>query len=198
MDEQNKTGTQADTQPDAGSQDKNVKTFTQEDVNRMMAAEKEQGRKSILKELGVQDVASAKEGLQKYQEFLNSQKSELEKAQASEAKLQSDYAAAIARANHAENCIAAMKLGANTESIDDLVTLAMSKVSETKDFATVLSEMKSNSVFSGFFQSSVGTGNGGMQGHPAGEGETTTSLAKQLAEKQIAQKSQKSNYFKMS
>lgn len=199
MDEQNKqTGTQAGNQPDAGTQDKNVKTFTQEDVNRMMAAEKEQGRKSILKELGVQDVASAKEGLQKYQEFLNSQKSELEKAQASEAKLQTEYASAIARANHAENCIAAMKLGANTESIDDLVALAMTKVSDTKNFETVLSEMKSNSVYSGFFQTSVGTGSGGMQGHPAGEGETTTTLAKSLAEKQLSQRTQKSNYFKFS
>lgn len=186
------------TNQDTGTQDKNVKTFTQEDVNRMMAAEKEQGRRSILKELGVEDVGSAKESLQKYQEYLNSQKTELEQAQASQAKLQSDYAAAIAKANHAENCLAAMKLGANTESIDDLVALAVTKVSDTKDFETVLSEMKSNSVYAGFFKTSVGTGSGGMQGHPAGEGEPTATLAKSLAEKQIAQKTQKSNYFKFS
>lgn len=186
------------TNQDTGTQDKNVKTFTQEDVNRMMAAEKEQGRRSILKELGVEDIGSAKESLQKYQEYLNSQKTELEQAQANQAKLQSDYAAAIAKANHAENCLAAMKLGANTESIDDLVALAVTKVSDTKNFETVLSEMKSNSVYSGFFKTSVGTGSGGIQGHPAGEGETTTSLAKSLAEKQLAQKTQKSSYFKLS
>lgn len=174
------------------------KTFTQSEVTRMMTAEKEQGRRSVLKELGVEDIASAKESLQKYQEFLNSQKTELEQAQEAQAKLQSDYAAAIAKASHAENCVVAMKLGANTESVDDLVALAVSKVTEGKDLEAVISEMKSNSVYAGFFKNSVGTGNAGMQNHPAGESEPTSSLAKTLAERQLSQRTTKSNFFKMS
>lgn len=193
--EQNKNlGQQQDDNPKPAE-----KTFSQADVNRLMAAEKESGRRSILKELGVEDIASAKEGLQKYQEYLNSQKTELEQAQANQAKLQSECAAAIAEANHAKSCLAAMKLGANTESVDDLVALANSKVTADKDFETVLSEMKSNSVYAGFFSKpSVGTGNGGMQGKPAGESEPMTSLAKTLAEKQLSQRTQKSSFFKMS
>lgn len=184
-------GTQQGQQPEE-------KTFSQADVNRMMAAEKESGRRSILKELGVEDITSAKEGLQKYQEYLNSQKTELQQAQEAQTKLQSECAAAIAEANHAKSCIAAMKLGANADSIEDLVALAATKVTNDKTLETVLSEMKSNSVYAGFFKSSVGTGTGGMQGNPAGEEKTATSFAKSLAEKQLSHNSQKSNFFKMS
>ena len=173
-----------------------TKTFTQEDVNRMMAAEKEQGRRSILKELGVEDITSAKDALQKYQEHLNSQKTELQQAQESQAKLQSEYASAIARANKAENCITAMRLGANSESLDDLVTIATSKVTEGKTFEAVLTEMKSNSAYAGFFTSSVGTGNGGMKNENVPQGNSSVDLAKSLAEKSINK--QKSNYFKFS
>lgn len=171
------------------------KTFSQADVNRMMAAEKESGRRSILRELGVEDIGSAKESLQKYQEYLNSQKTELEQAQANQAKLQGDYAAAIAKMAHAENCMTAMKLGASADSLDDLVTLATAKVTDGKDFETVLTEMKSNSVYAGFFKNSVGTGSGGIQGQSTDQS-SNTSLAKALAEKQ--RNTQKSSYFKMS
>ena len=173
------------------------KTFTQADVNRMMAAEKESGRRSILKELGVEDVTSAKEGLQKYQEYLNSQKTELQQAQENQAKLQNDYANAVAKANHAENCMTAMKAGASSDSIEDLVVLASSKVTTDKDFSTVIAEMKSNPTYSGFFKSSTGTGSGGLQNQPAGTG-GKTSLAESLAKKSAANVGQKSKYFTMS
>lgn len=173
------------------------KTFTQEEVTRMMTAEKEQGRRSVLKEFGIEDIASAKESLQKYQEFLNSQKTQLEQAQAEQAKLQSDYADAMAKATHAENCMAAMKQGANAEFIDDLVVLARSRVTEGKSFEDVLTEMKGNPAYSGFFKAAAGTGQGSMQGKPIGQGEGE-SLAKSLAEKSTAYRKQQSNYFRMS
>lgn len=173
------------------------RTFTQEDVNRMMAAEKEQGRKSILRELGVEDVTSAKEGLQKYQEYLNSQKTELQQAQESQARLQNEYADAIAKAKHMEGCMTAMKLGVVADSVEDIVALAATKVSDTKSLEAVLSEMKSNSVYAGFFKDSAGTGNGGMQGQPSQPEDTSKILAESLAKKASAYTSQKSKYFKM-
>lgn len=173
------------------------KTFTQAEVNRMMTAEKEQGRRSVLKELGIEDIASAKESLQKYSEFLQAQKTQLEQAQESQAQLQTQYAEAVAKATHAESCMSAMKLGANVEFLDDLVTLAKSRVTDEKSFETVLSEMKSNPAYSGFFKSSVGTGQGAVQGKPLGQSDGE-SFAKSLAEKSTAYQRQKSNYFKMS
>lgn len=173
------------------------KTFTQAEVNRMMTAEKEQGRRSVLKELGIEDVASAKESLQKYNEFLQAQKTQLEQAQESQTQLQTQYTEAVAKATHAENCMTAMKQGANVEFLDDLVTLAKSRVTDEKNFETVLSEMKNNPAYAGFFKSSVGTGQGAVQGKPIGQSEGE-SLAKSLAEKSTAYRKQKSNYFTMS
>jgi hypothetical protein len=172
------------------------KLFTQADVNRMMAAEKESGPKSILKELGVEDVSSAKEGLQKYQEYLNAQKTTLEQVQEQSKQLQANYDAAVKKATHAESCMTAVKLGANTESIEDLVALASSKVTSEKSLETVLTEMKTNSAYSGIFVKAFhGTGQGGMQSKPSG-GEDNSSLAKTLAER--SRKVSKSSYFKIS
>lgn len=186
--------TQTNTQPQAGTE----KTFTQADVNRMMAAEKESGRKSILKELGITDVATAKEGLQKYQEYLNNQKSELQKAQENQTQLQNNYDKAIQEANHMKNCMAAIKLGANPDSVEELTVLIASKVTEEKNFETVLSEIKNNSVYAGFFKStSTGTGQGGLKSNPA-EDKKEPSLAESLAKKSVAYREQKSKYFKMS
>lgn len=189
MAEQNQT-TQTETSAE--------KTFTQADVNRMMAAEKESGRKSILKELGITDVATAKEGLQKYQEYLNNQKSELQKAQESQVQLQNNYDKALKEANHMKNCMAALKLGANPDSVEELTVLIASKVTEEKNFETVLSEMKDNSVYAGFFKpTNVGTGQGGFKSTPA-EDKKEPSLAESLAKKSVAYREQKSKYFKMS
>lgn len=171
------------------------KMFTQADVNRMMAAEKEQGRKSILKELGVEDVSSAKEGLQKYHEYLNSQKTTLEQAQEQSKQLQANYDNAVKEATYAKNCMAAMKLGVTVDSVDDLVALASGKVTQEKTLEAVITEMKSNPIYSGFFtKPSQGTGQGGMQSKPSGG--TDSSLAKTLAER--SRQTTKSSYFKLS
>lgn len=180
--------------------DTQEKTFTQADVNRMMAAEKESGRKSILKELGVTDITSAKEGLQKYQEYLNSQKDELQKIQDSQAELQKNYNKALQDAVHAKNCMTAVKLGVNPESVEDLAILANARVTDDKDFEAVVSEMKNNPIYAGFFKTvSVGTGQGGLKSNPAQDAEKeTSSLAKSLAEKSLAYREHKSSYFKLS
>ena len=57
-----------------GTGGKSGKTFTQEEVNRLMKAEKESAKKALLKELGVEDAKSAKEGLAKYKEILDKDK----------------------------------------------------------------------------------------------------------------------------
>lgn len=68
---------------DQGTGDKSGKTFTQEEVNRLLKAEKESAKKGLLKELGVEDAKSAKEGLAKYKEIMDKDKSEADKAKES-------------------------------------------------------------------------------------------------------------------
>src|SRR5690606_41968312 len=55
------------------------KLFTQEDVNRIAAREAKEAQEKLLKQLGIEDFESAKEGLQKFREWQEAQKTEAEK-----------------------------------------------------------------------------------------------------------------------
>lgn len=57
------------------------KTFTQEEVNGLVAKESKSAIEKALKDLGIEDVKSAKEGLAKLKELRDAEKSDLEKSQ---------------------------------------------------------------------------------------------------------------------
>lgn len=111
-----------------GEQDS--KTFTQEDVNNIAAKEAKKATEKLLKKLGVSDVQSAKDGLTKLQEHLDSQKTDqdkaIERAQALEA--QNNDLATKTKTLEAE--LAAMKADVDPESVSDVVILANNIVSD--------------------------------------------------------------------
>lgn len=134
-----------------GTGNQSGKTFTQEDVNRLLKAEKESAKKSLLKELGVEDAKSAKEGLAKYKEILDKDKTAAEKAGedlAAETKAKQE---AEKRALLAEAKVEVLSAGCKPEYLEDVITLAMTKVSDDKDLAAVVKEMKEGSKYSAFF-----------------------------------------------
>lgn len=116
------------------------KTFTQTQVNRMMSAEKKQGREAAFRELGIDPndtatinmfkafLAAQKTPEQQHQEQLNAQ-------QIKNAELEHKAMVAEAKAE-------ALMLGADPQFIDDIITLAVSKVTDSNDMKSVLSEMK--------------------------------------------------------
>ena len=53
------------------------KTYTQKDIDSMMGGIKADAQKKLLKELGIEDVGSAKEGLKKLKEMQDAQLSEV-------------------------------------------------------------------------------------------------------------------------
>lgn len=164
MSEQNKTVEKTDNeQKDQQTQQNETKTFTQEEVNRMMAVEKNQGRMSVLKELGVDDAKSAKEGLAKYKELVDAQKTDAQKASEIAATEKAAREAAELKAQVLENKLSLVSLGVKSEFVDDLLLLASSKVSESKTFSDVVSEMKADEKYKTFFgeadSKSIGTGN---------------------------------------
>ena len=173
------------------------KTFTQAEVNRMMKAEKESGRRSILKELGVEDVKSTKEALEKYQKYLDSQKSDLEKANDNLNETQAKLTSAENRANKAEFCLKAIaEFEANPKSVDDLVAIAMTKVTDDKDIATVLKEMKENEAYNGFFtKSSSSSGNSGT-GNPLPKGKSNNNGSESYGARLAQQKLARNNFNK--
>lgn len=106
------------------------KTFTQEQVNGIAAKESKKAQENLLKELGVEDFESAKDGLQKLKEWQESQKTEAEKKE--EALKAKDDEINEYKSKHettlAEN--SALKLGVISEYLEDVITLAKAKVSE--------------------------------------------------------------------
>ncbi len=118
------------------------KTFTQDDVNRMMTREKKQGANSVYNELGIKP--GDKESIEAIKKFLESQKTDAQK----EAENIAANNAALQEANHklalAEAKAEAMQLGVQAQFVDDAVTLALGKVADEDgtDIKTALGELK--------------------------------------------------------
>lgn len=178
---------------------KSGKTFTQEEVNRMLKAEKESAKKSLLKELGVDDAKTAKEGLEKYREIQDKNKTDAEKAKddlAAETKAKGE---AEKRAILAEAKVEVLSAGCNPEYLEDVITLALKRVSDDKDLPTVVKEMKEDQKYKAFFT----LGGSGSEDHGTGGGsgyrrkqdsDKKGSLGSRLGE-QVVKSTVKNPYF---
>ena len=135
VDSGNETGT-------SGKEEKTEKTFTQAEVNRMMAREKHQGVNSVYNELGIKP--GDKKTFSAIKEYLASQKSEEQKALEAEAAQASEIAKANERAAIAEAKAEAMMIGVQTQFVEDATTLALAKVAaeDGTDIKTALGELK--------------------------------------------------------
>ena len=140
------------------------RTFTQEEVNRMMAKEKNEGRKAILKELGIENVDDAKNNLSEYAKLKEAQMSELDKATQAQKKLEGEKAAAVKAQEVAEGKLKLLTEGCNKENLDEALVLVMSKVSDATDFDTALKQVKEK--VPSLFTSNNPLGTGKDLGHP--------------------------------
>lgn len=119
---------------------KSGKTFTQEQVSRMMTREKNQGRSAALKELGIDPKDSKMVAMVKA--LIESQKTDEQKAAEKDAENQTKMNEAEQRAQVAEAKAEAMMLGVKTQYVDDVVTLALAKMTEDYDLKTIIGEFK--------------------------------------------------------
>lgn len=116
------------------------KTFTQSQVNSMMSREKKQGRDAAYRELGINPKDKNMIGLIK--SFMDSQKTEEQKAEELKSENDAKVAEAERRAIIAEAKAEAMLLGVNKEYIDDVIALAMTKLTDDTDIKSVLEDLK--------------------------------------------------------
>ena len=119
------------------SKQQTEKTFTQRQVNAMMSKEKRQGRAAAYAELGIDpkdksllNIIKAITGSQNQNQ---NQQSSVDQKKIEEAEN---------RAMVAEAKAEAMILGANSAYIDDIVSLALTKVTDDTDIKTVIEELK--------------------------------------------------------
>lgn len=125
---------------DKGSKGNTGKTFTQEQVTRMMTREKNQGRNAVYRELGI-DPKDTKT-VNMFKAFIDSQKTDEQKAAEKESENQSKIDEAEQRAMVAEAKAEAMMMGIKTQYVDDVVTLALAKMTEDSDIKTIIGEFK--------------------------------------------------------
>lgn len=106
------------------------KTFTQEDVNNLIAKESKKAQEKLLKQLGIDDFKNAKEGLQKFREWQESQKTEAEK-QAERLQALEQEKGTLAEENATLKAqLSALKAGVNADSVEDVVVLAKNLVND--------------------------------------------------------------------
>ena len=141
-DDSGKSGKDDKSGKDKGGDDKDKsgKTFTQEQVNRMMTREKNQGRNAALKELGIDPKDSKMVAMVKA--LIESQKTDEQKAAEKDAENQTKMNEAERRAQIAEAKAEAMMLGVKTQYVEDAVTLALAKMTEDSDLKTIIGEFK--------------------------------------------------------
>ena len=184
---------------DGNSGGSNDKTFTQEQVNSMIAAEKRKNLSSVYKGLGFESEEAAKQFVEKYKQEEEKNKSDLVKAQEEAKKAQEEKAAEAARAQDLQYKFDAIAEGCDTKSADDVVVLAKAKMSDDKDFAAALKEVKEQYPAM-FGQSASGGGTGGGGTSPRGKLKAgdVSGMGKRLAEqrKQNNNTATNNEYFK--
>lgn len=112
-------------------------TFTQEQVNGIASKEAKHAQEKLLRDLGVEDFDSAKDGLVKYREYLDAQKSEaekqaeeVEKANKTISEREQTIAEKDAEINTLNAKITALGKGVQSDSIEDVIALAERNVTE--------------------------------------------------------------------
>lgn len=169
------------------------RTFTQAEVNAMMAREKEQGRKSVLKELGVEDLSSAKKGLDQYKEFLDSQKTELERARGSEKAALDDNERLKNELSASNQKLSVLMAGCQASKVDDVTLLAQARVTETLPFDKAIEQVKKE--YPNFFEDSLSKGTGGNVNPQNRGGSDSEGLGARLASQSKDSYSGKNPYF---
>lgn len=128
-----------------GGKETKGKTFTQDQVTKMMTREKNQGRNAAYKELGI-DPKDTKM-VKMFKAFIESQRTDDQNAAEKESENQAKVTEAEQRAAVAEAKAEAMMLGVKSQYVDDVVTLALSKMTEDSDLKTIIGEFKTKYPF---------------------------------------------------
>lgn len=113
-----------------GDKPEDTKTFTQDDVNAIAAREKKQATERLLKELGIEDFENAKDGMKKFQEWQESQKTEAERQSEKLTNLEKSHADVQAENLSLKAQLSALSHGVKTDSVEDVVALAERLVTE--------------------------------------------------------------------
>ena len=184
-----------DNNPPAGGNSDDGAKFTQEQVNGIIASEKRKNNAALLKDLGFENIEDAKSAIAEYNAAKDKQKDDTTKAQEKADQLQKEKDAESAKAIKLENKLTAINKGCDPKNADDVVTLAMAKVTDDVDFEAALEEVKK--LYPAMFESSNNgsTGHGGNPPRGRMTSGDTEGIGKRLAEQRKKDNSTKKNSY---
>lgn len=164
-----------------GSNGGSDKTFTQEEVNKLVAKEKRKGRHSFLRELGLDP--ENKDAVANLKKLLEDNQSEGERRDKALKDAQDATSKETTRANAAERKLAVLLAGCNKDFVDEVTAMALAKMSEDVDFEEALEAVKKKmpSCFT-TAEGSQDNGTGRSQGHRKPKGSQPGSYGAKLAE----------------
>lgn len=116
---------------DKGNTD--TKTFTQEDVNAIATKEARKAQEKLLKQLGVKDMKSAKEGLAQFKRMQEEQMSDAEKAQKRAKELEATTQEQQETIETLNAKVAALSHDVDPDSLEEVIILAKAQVNEDTD-----------------------------------------------------------------
>ena len=164
-----------------------VKTFTQEEVNSLLASTKREAKKNVLSSLGFKSEAEAKNSISMLNKLL-----EDDSPNDSENNTESENEK---RALAAESKLTCLLAGVDKDSIDDVIAIANKKVTQEKDLSKVLEEMKEEKRYSSFFCDD-NKGTGSDPGHSGNTDDNSDSYGKRIASmNKNSSNNGKSNFF---
>ena len=176
------------------------KTYTQAQVNVMLANEKRQGKQAILRALGIKDVNEGKSKMQQQQQTTQQQLDEENQAAQLLSNARQAQINAEARAQAAERKLSVLKAGVRPEFVDDVVYIATGKATDAEDFEEVVTAMKETHSF--YFvqdnnsnQNNNGTGVNTNFKKQQQQQEQAGALGKRLAEQRMKAMEKKVKFF---
>lgn len=117
------------------------KTFTQEDVNNLIAKETRKQQEKILKQLGIDNFDNAREGMKQFNEWRESQKTEQEKQAEMLKNLETEKGTLSEENTSLKAQLSAVKAGVNADSVEDVVTLAKNLVNDDVDMDAAIGKV---------------------------------------------------------
>lgn len=127
------------------------KTYTDKELQAMMAKEKKQGKNAgkneLMKELGIENLAEFKKNLEDFNKYQEDKKTESEKQNDKLNSANSDKTKAEQRAKVAEAKLDAIKNGVNPKYVDDVISIALNKVDDDNTLEDVIEGMKETHKF---------------------------------------------------
>lgn len=195
-------GQEGQQQQQQHKQEQETKSYTQQQIDEMLKGESNNAINNLLKQLGFDGdnaLDDMKKAVKAQQEAQRKNNTDLENAQNDLAKEKTKAEQAEQKANLLECKVKAMQLGVKPDAVDDVTTIALSRVTKEKTFDVVLNEMKSNALYESFFTlNEESENNGGGTGNPVRGKKKVTGQTyaerKKAAEKEKAKK--EFNYFK--